>query len=225
MICQKLEEANTDRRGLIGANLDPEQPNNIRVLLLREEVGWVIGKVLLLRRSAFLGLNFMRIGNESSTLLQFCINSIKQGGKVMKDIRKSSGASTWIKEGEEAYVGFDSETERVTEIQGRLEATLSCLELMLRVVEKFQHKQEYVVLLCPAYLASRLNVERISNMSKVDVSISAESYGDYKTVKIEGHDEQARRAATLVALKLAEFGIPPTRDQNLPQRNIRLYSS
>ena len=75
LIAHKIEEASTDRRTAnnIGANLDPEQPNNIRLLYTKEEVGWAIGK----------------------------------GGRVMKDIRKTSGASTWIKEGEEAYPCFD----------------------------------------------------------------------------------------------------------------------
>ena len=45
---------------------------------------------------------------------------IGKGGHVMKEIRKQSGASTWIKEGEEAYPHFDADQERVTEIAGRL---------------------------------------------------------------------------------------------------------
>ena len=38
---------------------------------------------------------------------------IGKGGRVMKDIRRTSGASTWIKEGEDAYPQFDQDKYRV----------------------------------------------------------------------------------------------------------------
>lgn len=172
LICQKVEEASTDRRAAnnIGANLDPEQPNNVRLLLTKEEVGWAIGK----------------------------------GGRVMKDIRKTSGASTWIKEGEEAYPCFDQEKMRVVEVQGRLEATLTCLDMMMRVNEKFSGKQQHCIILCPTYQTAKLGVDRIGEMAKCDVSLG-EIHGEYKLINVQGHDDKARRAAILVALKMAEF--------------------
>ncbi len=180
LVCQHLEEANIRRQekfvSTAAVALDPEQPNNIRILLSKSEVGWCIGK----------------------------------GGKVMKDIRRTSGASTWIKEGDEAYPHFDAEADRVTEIQGRLEATLTCLEMILRVNEKFSKKRRAITLLCQTHLVGKIedDLARISSsaaLGKAPVYMG-ETRGDYRLIHIEGYDDRARRVAALVALKLAELG-------------------
>ncbi|CAD7952206.1 unnamed protein product [Amoebophrya sp. A120] len=148
MLTQKLEEAITHKDLHIGTMLEPESLSRVRLFLSREEVGWIIGK----------------------------------GGKVMKDIRRTSGASTYIHDvasvvtasgsassstsqstnpgqssaadapaGTNAQQTTSSEQQqinpsnhKIVEIQGRLEAILSCLELMLRVAEKFQNRQSTI---------------------------------------------------------------------------------
>lgn len=129
---------------------------------------------------------------------------IGKNGHVMKDIRRQSGASTWIKEGQEAYPHFDAGFERVTEIVGRLEAALTCIELIIRAVEKFSKKQTHVTILAPQHSVSRLGIEQIMEQAKANITVG-EQRGDYRLVHIEAHDDKARKAAHLVALRLSEL--------------------
>eukprot|EP00397_Hematodinium_sp_SG-2012_P022699 GEMP01023537.1.p1 GENE.GEMP01023537.1~~GEMP01023537.1.p1 ORF type:complete len:517 (+),score=130.67 GEMP01023537.1:213-1763(+) len=129
---------------------------------------------------------------------------IGKGGHVMKEIRRQSGASTWIKEGDEAYPHFDRDNERVTEIVGRLEASLTCIELLIRAVDKFSKKQEGVVMLTPLHFVSRMNLEQVAETSKGKVTLG-EQRGDYRLIHIAGHDEIARKAAYLICMRVAEL--------------------
>jgi len=253
MLVQKLEEATMKPKIHIALHPKcPEQNSLIRLLIMRDEVGWIIGK----------------------------------GGRVMKDVRRTSGATTWIKDdffplsigeygayeflkvnsegklepdqfpsnspkspacladrkgttsdgngigngspyeeegavltqlvggpgktqseesaalqGSKAYnsrremlvsaLGASAarhakivpqtgsiyppvapppmdkqptlphEQTKVIEVCGRLEATLSCLELMLLVNEKFGNKQSCICLLCPIEHVHRVDLERV----------------------------------------------------------------
>jgi len=169
LLATKLEEIQTDRRST-NSHLDPETPVNIKIMLTKDEVGWVIGK----------------------------------NGHVMKDIRRQSGASTWIKEGEDAYPHFDPTFERVTEIVGRLEAGLTCIELLIRAVEKFSKKQDHITILAPQHSVSRLGIDQIMEQSKAKIT-QGEQRGDYRLLHIESHDERTRKAAHLICLRLCEL--------------------
>ena len=101
-------------------------------------------------------------------------------------------------------VPLPKEKERVVEVLGRLEATLTCLDMMLRVNEKFSNRQRHCTILCPTYQAAKLGVDRIADMTKGKLHLG-ETKGGYRLVNIEGHDDKARRTACLVVLKMAEF--------------------
>ena len=73
------------------------------------------------------------------------------------------------------------------EIQGRMEATIACLDMILRALEKFNTKENYISILCPTYQTQKLGIDRVAKDRNSKVTTSKETFGEYKLFKVEGN--------------------------------------